>query len=187
MDVGTLAAAALGAVIGVGSTLVTDSVRARRDLDQKWRDTKRLVYVRFLVALAQAHSRIKVAASEELSPTERQRAVHRAFHDDPEHAEAKAILRELAITAPEDVYRIALEVYGRLRIIRDVLLRPSITTAHVDYRQASRPFWTGIDTLQDVMREDLRSAVRHSRIGVPRRPAARTKETDALLTPTDYP
>ena len=53
MDIGTLTAAAVGAVIGVGSTLITDSVRARRDLDQKWIETKRLVYVRFLVALAQ--------------------------------------------------------------------------------------------------------------------------------------
>ncbi len=96
-----------GAVIGVGSTLITDSVRARRDLDQKWADTKRLVYVRFLVALAQAHSRIKVAAFEQkLVSAEKQRAVSRAFHDDPQHAEAKAVLRELAITAPEHVYRL---------------------------------------------------------------------------------
>ena len=85
------------------------------------------------------------------------------------------------------MYRIALEVYARLRTIRDVLSQPSITTAHAEYRQASKPFWAGLDTLQDVMREDLRSAVRHTRKGALRRPAARTKETDAPLTPADYP
>jgi hypothetical protein len=147
MDVGTLTAAAVGAVIGVGSTLITDSVRARRDLNQKWIETKRLVYVRFLVALAQAHSRIKVAAAEGLSAAEKQRAVSRAFHDDPQHAEAKAVLRELAITAPEHVYRHALEVYGCPRVIRDTLFQPSITAADAEYRQASKPFWAGLDTL----------------------------------------
>lgn len=78
MDAGTLTAAAAGAVIGVGSTLITDSVRARRDLDQKWIETKRLVYVRFLVALTQAHSRIKVAAFENLPAPEKREllAVH---------------------------------------------------------------------------------------------------------------
>ena len=82
MDFGTLVAAAVGAVIGIGSTLMTDSVRARRDLDQKWVDTKRLVYVRFLEALAQAHSRITVAALQGLAGAERRQAVHHAFHND---------------------------------------------------------------------------------------------------------
>lgn len=185
MNVGTLIAAAVGAVIGIGSTLITDSARARRDLDQKWIDTKRLVYVRFLVALAQAHSRIKVTAFENLSPTEKQKAVSRAFHDDPQHAEAKAVLRELAITAPEHVYRLALEVYECLRVIRDVLFQPSITAADAEYRQASKPFWTRLDTLQDVMREDLRSGTRRHRTELLRRRAMRTKETDPPLTAAD--
>jgi len=186
MNVGTLIAAAVGAVIGVGSTLITDSVRARRDLDQKWVDTKRLVYVRFLVALAQAHSRIKVAAFEQkLVPAEKQRAVSRAFHDDPQHAEAKAVLRELAITAPEHVYRLALEVYECLRVIRDVLSEPSITAVDTEYRQASKPFWTRLDTLQDVMREDLQSGARYHRKGLLRHRAIRTKETDPPLMAAD--
>jgi hypothetical protein len=182
MDVGTLTAAAAGAVIGVGSTLITDSVRARRDLDQKWIETKRLVYVRFLVALAQAHSRIKVAAFENLPPTEKKRAVSSAFHDDPQHAEAKAVLRELAITAPEHVYRLALEVYECLRVIRDVLFQPSITVSDAEYRQVSGPFWAGLDTLQDVMREDLRSGTRHPRRELLRHRAIRIEETDPPLT-----
>jgi hypothetical protein len=157
MDYGTLAAAAVGAVIGVGSTLITDSARARRDRDQKWIDTKRFIYARFLGALTQAHSRIKVAASGEFSPAEKHRAVSQAFHDDPQHAEAKAILTELAITAPEHVHRLAVEVYECLRTIRDVLSQRSITAADTEFRLASKPFWAGIETLQGVMGEDLQS------------------------------
>jgi hypothetical protein len=110
MDLGTLAAAAVGAVIGIGSTLITDYARARRHLDQKWLDTRRLVYVHFLEALAQAHSRIVVVAFQGLPSAERRQAVHHAIHDDPQHAEVKSVLRELAITAPDPVYRLALMV-----------------------------------------------------------------------------
>jgi hypothetical protein len=157
MDYGTLLAAATGAAIGVGSTLITDSARARRDRDRKWLETKRLIYVRFLGALTQAHSRIKVAASRQLPATEKHTVVSQAFHDDPQHAEAKAILTELAITAPEHVHRLALEVYECLRTIRDVLSQPSTTPADIEFRLASAPFWAGIENLQRVMREDLRS------------------------------
>lgn len=155
MDYGTLAAAAVGAVIGIGSTLITDSIRARRDRDQKWTDTKRLVYVRLLMALTQAHSRIKVAAAEDLSAAEKQQAVSRAFHDDPHHAEAKAVLTEIAVTAPEEIHRLAVEVYECLRAIRNVLFQPAITAADEEFGLASVPFWAGIETLQRVMREDL--------------------------------
>jgi hypothetical protein len=126
-----------------------------------------------------------VAASEQLSSAEKQRAISHAFHDDPQHAEAKAVLRELAITAPEHVYRLALEVYECLRAIRDVLFQPSITAADDAYRQASKPFWTGLDTLQDVMREDLRSGKRYHRKELLRRRAIRTKETDPPMMAAD--
>jgi hypothetical protein len=156
MNIETLLAAVVGAVIGVGSTLITDSVRARREVDQKWADTKRLVYVRFLMAMAQAHSRMKVAALEQLGPAEKRRAVSAAFHDDPQHAEAKAILRELAITAPESVNLLAFETYDCLRAARNVLSMP-------EYRVASKPFWDKLSMLQDVMRDDLRPGSGHRR------------------------
>jgi hypothetical protein len=159
----TLIAAAVGALIGVGSTLITDFVRTRRDLDQKWVDTKRFIYVRFLVAMTQAHSRMKVAALEQLSATEKQRAVRAAFHDDPQHAEAKAILREMFITAPDSVSQLANETYYCLRAIRDTLSLPSVTDAGPEYRAVNRPFWDKISELQRVMRDDLHPGPRHHR------------------------
>ena len=160
MDFGTLAAAAVGAIIGVGSTLITDSVRARRDLDQKWIDTKRLVYVRFLEALAQAHSRMVVVAFQGLIGAEKQQAIHHAFHNDPQYSEAKSVLRELAITAPEQVYRLATEVYELLRVVRDMLAEPSLPGDSPEFRQANDSFFKNLEVLQNVMRDDLRSARR---------------------------
>jgi hypothetical protein len=177
MNFGTLIAAAVGAVIGIGSTLITDSVRARRELDQKWVDTKRLVYARFLGALAQAHSRITVAAFRNLSGEERRGAVHEAFHDDPQYSEAKSVLRELAITAPEHVYKMAAEVYERLRIVRDVLAQESVTVDYAEYEKVNTPFFAGLEALQNLMRDDLRPAIRHRHKPLLRGRITQTSET----------
>jgi hypothetical protein len=163
MDIQTLIAAVVGAVIGVGSTLITDFVRARRNADEKWTETKRLVYVRFLVAVTQAHSRIKVAALGEIDPAEKRKAVSAVFYDDPQKAEAKSILRELAITGPDYINRLANETYQCLRAIRDVLSRPSITADHPEYRAVSKPFWDSLGALQDAMRDDLQPTPPHHR------------------------
>lgn len=163
MDIQTLIAAVVGAVIGVGSTLITDFLRSRRDADEKWTETKRLVYVRFLVAVTQAHSRIKVAAMEDLEPTEKRKAVSAAFYDDPQNVEAKSILRELAITASDDINKLANETYECLRAIRDVLSRPVTTIDGPVYRTVSKPFWDNIGALQAAMRDDLQPRPPHHR------------------------
>jgi hypothetical protein len=163
MDIQTLIAAVVGAVIGVGSTLITDFVRSRRNADEKWMETKHLVYVRFLVAAAQAHSRIKVAALGDLEPAEKRKAVSAAFYDDPQGVEAKSILREMAITAPDDINKLALETYECLRAIRDVLSRPSTTFDDPEYRTVSKPFWDSIGALQVAMRDDLQPRPPHHR------------------------
>ena len=144
----------------MGSTLITDSARARRDLDQKWLDTKRLVYVRFLEALAQAHSRITVIAFQDLADTERRQAVHQAFHDDPRYSEAKSVLREFAITAPEHVYRLASEVYQSLRVVRDMLAESMAIADNPEFKRINSSFFANLETLQHVMRDDLQPAVR---------------------------
>lgn len=179
MNLGTLIAAAVGAVIGVGSTPITDSVRARRELDQKWLDTKRLVYARFLVALAQAHSRITVTAFRDLSGPERRGAVHEAFHDDPQYSEAKSVLRELAITAPEHVYRMAAEVYESLRIVRDVLAQESTAVDYSEFKKVNDPFFAGLEALQNVMRDDLQPSTRHRHKALLKGWTTRTSEPPA--------
>lgn len=163
MNWATLIAAALGAVFGVGSTLVTDTFRSRRELDQRWSDTKRAVYVRFLSALAQAHSRMVVVAFSGLPADERLKAVHHAFHTDPQNAEAKSVLRELGITAPGHVYRQGLKVYELLREVRELLAQPGITFESDVYKPVIKAFFDELESLQEAMRDDLRPAPRATR------------------------
>lgn len=155
MPWGTLLAAALGAVFGVGSTLLTDVIRSRREDERRWADTKRVVYVRFLVALAQAHSRMVVTAFSGIAADDRRNAVHRAFHDDPQHSPAKSVLRELGVTAPPAVYGRGLLVYELLREARELLAQASTTLETPTYQAVITEFFRSLEELQGVMREDL--------------------------------
>lgn len=128
------------------------------------------------MAITQTHSRIKVAALGELNAAEKLAAENGAFYNDPMHAEAKAVLRELAITAPENINRFANETYDYLRQMRNVLSRPSITTADPEYRTASKPFLSSLGALQDAMRDDLRPGPRHHRKHVLSREVNRPRE-----------
>jgi hypothetical protein len=82
LELGTPAVAASGAVFGVGTTLVTDLVRSRREQDRYGNDTKRVVYTRFLASLAQTHSRMLRAGFREQPDDARRDGVHEAFHND---------------------------------------------------------------------------------------------------------
>lgn len=170
---GTLVAAALGAVFGIGSTVITDLLRSRRDDDRQWAETKRLVYVRFLVALAQAHSRMVVVAFNGLQSAERIAAVHRAFHEDPQHSSAKSVLRELGITAPPAVHREGLAVYQKLREVRELLADETITLETPEYHETVVEFFAMLDALQNAMRNDLQ----------PRQPRTRNKPSAPKIAP----
>ncbi|MEU8467673.1 hypothetical protein AB0F30_07060 [Streptomyces sp. NPDC029006] len=155
MEWGTLGVAAVGALFGIGATVITDSLRSRREKEQRWADAKRLVYVRFLAAVAHAHSRMAMASARGAVGEARSHAVHDAFHNDPQHSEAKSVLRELGLVAPDHVYRVALPLYEQLRSIRDLLASDAVTFETLEYREAVDPFFQSMEDLQRLMRDDL--------------------------------
>ncbi|MHB9849200.1 hypothetical protein ACSYGO_08170 [Streptomyces krungchingensis] len=155
MELATLAVAVIGAVFGVGTTLVTDLVRSRREQDRYWNETKRVVYARFLTSLAQAHSRMIVAAFREQPDDARRQGVHDAFHNDPQNSDAKAVLRELAIVSPDRVHQAALPVYRQLRMIRETLAAQPLRPESAEYEAVRQPFFQQLENLQKVMRDDL--------------------------------
>lgn len=156
MNWGTLVAAAFGAIVGVGTTLLTDLVRSRRESDQRWADTKRQVYVKALVALSQTHSRMVRAAFQGLPDQERENAVHSAYHDSPLNNDSRSALRELAITASDAVLQLARPVNEQLAIIRDALAANPSSPESAAYWQLVQPYYTALEALQVAMRDDLR-------------------------------
>ncbi|MEV5797320.1 hypothetical protein [Streptomyces collinus] len=85
----------------------------------------------------------------------RQRAIHDAFLNDPQNSDAKSVLREVAISAPAQIYRAAEEVYEQLRTARDLLCSDSVTFETPEYRQAINSFFANLGALQRMMRKDL--------------------------------
>ncbi|MFF8634956.1 hypothetical protein ACF052_12305 [Streptomyces pilosus] len=164
MEWGTLGVAGVGALFGIGATVITDALRSRREREHRWADEKRLVYVRFLTALAQAHSRIAIASAGGASGETRRHAVHDAFHNDPQHAEAKSVLRELGLVAPDRLYREALVVYDQLRLVRDMLASEDVTFETSEYRQAVQLLFEQVERLQGQMRDDLQPPSRRRRL-----------------------
>ncbi|MEU9310038.1 hypothetical protein [Streptomyces sp. NPDC048256] len=114
-----------------------------------------MTYAKFLAALTQAHSRMTVAATSGAAGLARERAVHGAFFADPQNSDAKSVLREVAIAAPEHVYRAAEAVYQQLRSTRDLLSSEAVNFQTPEYRQAISLFFSSLDELQQIMRKDL--------------------------------
>jgi hypothetical protein len=78
MDWTTLAATALGAFVGVGSTLLADRVRWRRDQVDRTRQERRQIYVTVLTKYRLAYEDMREAALTG-DGRERAAAVRQAF------------------------------------------------------------------------------------------------------------
>jgi hypothetical protein len=128
------------------------------------------------------------AAFGALPEAERLRAVHDAFHADPQNVEALSVLREVAITAPDDIYRQAHDVYTQLRILRDLLAETSVEFRSAQYDSVNEPYHALVDVLQLMMRRDLEPASPPRRIGLAwtlRRRAEEQRELRPTLAEPD--
>ena len=96
MDWGPLLGTALGAVVGVGSTLVSDRVRWRRDRTARQRDMKRQLYGEYLAALMRTRNQLKDIASSSLATEDRALKAGEAFRE----GGAYELRYQMSITAP---------------------------------------------------------------------------------------
>ncbi|MFD7665660.1 hypothetical protein [Streptomyces sp. NPDC059788] len=115
----TLVGTGLGAVVGVGSTLLADRVRWRREQDTRQKEVQRQLYGDYLAALERTRTHLKdLRRLPELTPDERARQVRAAFREGGTYELAYRI----AITAPHFVVRPSEEAQRKLRDVRDALI-----------------------------------------------------------------
>lgn len=119
MDWSTLAATSLGALIGVGSSIVTDRSRHRRQAADRDRETLKTMYAHCLVTFRQAHEAMRIVATshgqsegEQLS-TKILEAYRSAGADEAREA--------IMLVAPEVVLAAVDSAYRNLRLIRETL------------------------------------------------------------------
>ncbi|MFF9058561.1 hypothetical protein ACF09K_07625 [Streptomyces sp. NPDC014882] len=139
-----------GAVIGIGSTLLADRVRWRRDREALDRDTRRQAYAAFMAALSDAYTRLHETAGDSLPPAEARTAAHGVFTA----SNLYPLRYELALIAPWDVMAPVNEAFWKVRALRDLAAAGTVTDAP-EFRAHVRDYLAAAEAAQAAMREDL--------------------------------
>ncbi|MFG3393148.1 hypothetical protein [Streptomyces parvus] len=129
----------MGAVIGVGSTLVTDRVSWRRDTRERDRGTLRTVAAQFLEALTEARDAVSDASrSEHLPVAERAQLARASTSAQEVHAKQY----QLELLATPEVAESARDASYGLLLYRDAVVAghlrddPECTQARRAFREA---------------------------------------------------
>lgn len=113
----SLAGTALGAVIGVGSTLLAERVRWRRERAGQDLDVRRQLYADYTAALSRMRTALNECARVDLAADERRSRVRELFLAPG----AYEIRHQLAIVAPMEVVAAARSAFVVLRDTRDLI------------------------------------------------------------------
>ncbi|MFE2725991.1 hypothetical protein [Kitasatospora sp. NPDC059327] len=154
MDWGTLVGTALGAVLGIGSTLAVDRARARRESDIRGEQLRRQVYGEYLVALSRTRSLLRDIAHDVREPPE-ERA--RRARDSVREGGAYELRHQLRLCAPTEVLTLVDQVHAALRELREQVLNGAVSQDG-PYRAARATYETAAAALREAMRRDLEVA-----------------------------
>ncbi|MFF4162913.1 hypothetical protein [Streptomyces sp. NPDC001741] len=151
MEWTALVATAVGAVIGVGSTLVTERVTWRRNAGEQDRETLRTTAAQFLEALTEARDTISDASRSELLPVdERAQLARAAFLTYGVHAKQY----QLELLATPEVAECAKDAAHQLVLYRDAVAAGHLRDAP-ECAQARRMFREARQKLMAAMRASL--------------------------------
>ncbi|GGT57303.1 hypothetical protein GCM10010271_71280 [Streptomyces kurssanovii] len=151
MEWTTLAGTGLGAIVGVGATLLADRVRWKRESRAREQETLRLLYVTYLEAIASARDEISRASADVGQPlTERGLAAHQAMRDH----EVFAKQYQLELSAPPAVVELVVSATQGLVDYRDAVVSGA-TREDDACTAARRAFRAARKTLMDAMRATL--------------------------------
>ncbi|MEU0278296.1 hypothetical protein [Streptomyces sp. NPDC006195] len=144
---------ALGAAIGVGSTLLADRARWRRDRAGQDLDVRRQLYADYTAALSRIRTGLNECAQEDIPAGERLRRIREVFLTPG----AYEIRHQLAIVAPPEIVEAARSAFVVLRDTRD-LLAASASVNDAVYAELEEKFDAAVVELRTVMRLDLGAA-----------------------------
>ncbi|MGW3036723.1 hypothetical protein ACWDCB_36645 [Streptomyces sp. NPDC001178] len=143
-----LLATLLGAVIALGSTLLVERRRERREDRIERRKTKREVYARYLAAHAETRTQLRVLSiASGLTDEERG---YRAF---TAYATCYAPRYELAVLAPQSVLTLARDFDKHARDLRDVVIEG--TNIQSQGGERMRKYLDAMKLVHAAMRADL--------------------------------
>ncbi|MFI6626454.1 hypothetical protein [Streptomyces sp. NPDC050528] len=157
MDWGTLLGTIVGAALGIGSTMLADHTRYRREQANRVHDNLRDLYSTYLAALNDSSSALRVIILRESDTTARYQAALDAFRD----ASVLTQRYGIALQAPPAVQENSDRAYRLLRQWRDLLnTHPDLSTTSPEYLEGLERFHQARKDLQVAMRASLIAAER---------------------------
>ena len=153
----------LGAVIGLGSALVGDRIRWRREQSDRWLSARREVYVGYLNALHEANQGMRaVSLGDVSSETTRDHAARAAFR----RAGVNQAQEHLVLIASEPVIQAAVETSAALRQLRDRIRTGQNHHTSADYRAEFEVFSDRLHALRNAIRHDLGVAALRTQVPI---------------------
>lgn len=148
---------ALGAVIGVGSTLLADRIRWNREREDRALEMRKQLYADYSAALSRMRTSLNECAHGGITPDERGQRIRELFLEPG----AYELRHQLAILAPQEVVEAARTAFLVLKDIRDCLLDGADANGTA-YGELSDSLDGALASLRLVMRRDLRAPDRMS-------------------------
>lgn len=139
-----------GAGIGIGSTLLADRLRWRRDRAALGQDTRRRAYAAFMAALSDVYQRLDELARDGRPAEEARAAAHEVFVS----RNLYPLRYELALIAPWEVMEPVNQAFWRVRDLRDLVARGS-TRGNPEFGGHLRAYLAAAEAAQVAMRRDL--------------------------------
>jgi hypothetical protein len=143
----------VGAFVGVGSTLLVDVVRSRRDRIHQIVTVRRQVYAQYLEALTKTDGELQMLAVSQSTPVD-ELATRTAWRQ----YSLLALRYEVELVAPKSVTKTADAAYRTLRNMRDAINRTKLvvgTPGSPEWEAVHLPYINAIDTLRSNMRADI--------------------------------
>lgn len=151
MDLSTLVGTALGAILGVGSTLTADRSRWKREHTSRERVMKRELYSEYLAALALATHKLRdLRRPGTPTPSERMSRAGEVLSD----SGAYQLRYQIQIGAPETLEEASEQAFDSLRKLRDRFDEADVCT-DPGWDDSIAAVSKAIEVLKLAMRDDL--------------------------------
>jgi gas vesicle protein len=158
--VGTLS----GGILGVGSTLLVDRARAKRERGHRFDEVRRNAYTSYLVSLTETDAAMQILALGQATPIDRA-TVMSTFR-------SKSLLAhryQAALVAPPDVTRAIEKTYEKLRRVREALITETLTVGKWNWEtngssewvEVHQPYGQAVEDLRAAMRDDIQEDEKH--------------------------
>lgn len=148
----TLAGTGLGAIVGIGSTLLADRARWRRDSADQARQERKEIYVSCLTTFRQAHEAMRAVATgdQQREAAAVDAAVREAFRESGCNEARETAL----ICVPPSLAATIEDAYLSLREIRDALAAGNPLSSP-EYKESRRAHTRTVTIARETMRHDL--------------------------------